>query len=340
VQQNENAISPTSTLDESPDAVCERIKSILQDYLRKKRVSTQGEFAALVKIQPAALSNILKGKKSATPKQLRSIEAATRVRFEWLATGEQPVEHPIGWVPISEPVTKEGEFFRQFVADHKRDFTQAGLAKRLDVAKSTITDYFTTAVFDVETKNKIVAALQDLLPDEQLSADNIFSSDSPSWGDRMRPIGNFSSEPVIELPFVPVRARAGIPTARYWEHPPETTRIMRATLMGYEPDPAKPRRSWWVIEIDGDSMEPQLNSRARVLGYYVDKEQIEYLKPGVWAIQYDDEFVIKRIRTNQLEREGGLLLHSDNPPPDPFFIKANSIRHVWFIETVVDGKVR
>ncbi|WP_026308628.1 S24 family peptidase [Spirosoma spitsbergense] len=331
----------------------EGIRARIRQLIDQKYGGTQGDLAAAVTPRPmqsAAMSNLLSGKKQATAKQLRQIEAASRARFEWLVSGTEPMFHPVGWVPQAGGKVKEGDYLRVFVDEHRDQFTQTRLSEWLGVSKSTVGDYFGTASFDTETKMGLLSALRELTNRPDLSEPDVFGEPhalyvAENWPGyerirQVRSVGNLSGESVMVLPFVPLRARAGISTARYWEHPPETTRALRSSLLELEADLFLPKKNWWIIEVDGDSMEPQLVSRSRVLAYYVGKEQVADLKPGVWAIQYDDDFVIKRIRGNSLEADKGLLLYSDNPPPDPYFIKADSIRHVWYIEKTIDSKVR
>ena len=323
-------------------AIRERIRQIIDEKFN----GTQGDLADRAGIQRAAISMILSGRSDASAKQLRKIELASRARFEWLVAGVEPVYHPLGWVPIQQEPQKEGDFFKQFITSHKNVFSQARLAFALGVAPSVITDYFKTTTFDTRTRDAIVKGIRLVMGDDTITDANVFSGTetftqaSAEMGLQMRPLGNMSAEPVVELPFVPIRARAGLPTAAFWEQQPETTRIMRATLLEVEPNPSKPKFTWWVIEIDGDSMEPQLVTRAKVLAYYVQLENVTDLKPGIWAIQYDDDFVVKRIRANNYEKEKGVLCHSDNPPPDPFFVRSDQIRHVWYIVKVIDSPVR
>lgn len=320
--------------------VRERLKRLIAERYNDR----QGELASASGLQPSALSLVLTDKKPVSMKQLRMIEKNTRVRLDWLLSGAEPMLHPIGWVPYSGDLTKEGEYLRQFL-DSRSELTQTQLAEALSVSKSTVGDYFKTTTFDSATRTRLLSAIQSLIGQEVSDVDVFGDPEADAIqtnqsGRLIRHLGNMSGEPMVVLPFVPIRARAGVATLQYWEQPPETTRIMRASLLDYEPDPLQPKRSWWIIEVDGDSMEPHLITRARVLGYYVLKENLRSLKPGVWAIQYDDEFVIKRVRTNTIEQQGGLMLHSDNPPPDPYFVKFDQIRHAWFIEKIIDSPVR
>ncbi|GAB2550123.1 S24 family peptidase [Spirosoma aerophilum] len=334
------------------------IRQRIRDVIQEKFNDRQGELAAAAGIQPAAISKILNGTMDISYKQLKAISVTSLARLEWLLTGEEPMFHPIGWRPDTSQPTREGEFFQLYINSHKHEFTQKRLADEIGIARSVITDYFKTTTFDSETRQAILNGLKLVTGDETIDEEQVFGPIIPQPNANtnigsarlVRHVGNFSAEPIAVVPFVPIRARAGIATPQYWSQRLETTRIMQSALTDYEVDPSNPRKSWWIIEVDGDSMEPQLRSRARVLGYYVgrqeatgfklDKNLLYHLKPGIWAIQYDDEFVIKRVRTNNIEADGGLLLYSDNPPPDPFFIRADSIRHVWFIETVVSSPVR
>ncbi|QMW06322.1 LexA family transcriptional regulator [Spirosoma foliorum] len=331
------------------EGIRKRIKEVILERFNDR----QGELAHKAELQPAAVSNILNGKAEVSVKQLRAIEAASRARFEWLATGEEPMYHPIGWKPLSFEPEKEGEHFRTFMERHKSIFTQKQLGDELGVTKGSITDYFNSASLKVQTRISILRAVRKLLDDPDLTEEEVFGPLDPNVElvQPLRHIGNFSAEPIMHLPFVPRSARAGIPTPAFWEEPLETVRIMRAVLADYEPNPFRPTKDWWIIEVDGDSMEPQLRSRARVLGYYVgnriarnhwevDLEKLYRLKPGVWAVQYDDDFVIKRVKENTLERDKEIQLHSDNPPPGPFIIRVDSIRHVWYIESSVNNPVR
>jgi len=342
-------MAKASNPDDQP-GIRERIRQVILDKYNDR----QGELAAAAGIQPAAISKILKGTVGVSNKQLQEISRVSLARLEWLIHGIEPKYHPFGWKPDTRLPTKEGEYFRQFIDEHKHLFTQTALADCIGVAKSVITDYTKTTTFDPTTRQAILDGVKRLTGEETITDEEIFGSLLPvrniGSARLVRNVGNFSAEPICVLPFVPIRARAGIATPQYWTQRQETTRIMQASLEDYEADPTNPRKSWWVIEVDGDSMEPQLRSRARVLGYYVGREEetgfkldlnlLYHLKPGIWAIQYDDEFVIKRVRSNNMEADGGVMLYSDNPPPDPFFIRADSIRHVWFIETVVSSPVR
>ncbi|MDB5240909.1 MAG: hypothetical protein JWP57_1534, partial [Spirosoma sp.] len=283
-------LMPTRRLPDQ-DGICSRIKRVMLERADNR----QALLAEMAGIQPGMLSKLLNGRESINPRHIQKIEAATGVRAVWLETGVEPMYHPGNRAPVREQQSGEGVRLKAYLGSH--GIRPSELAERMNRARTTVSGYFGVERFDMDTRKAILSAL-DATEEEIFTAPVTSVSElAPNYQLR---INHLNEEPVITLPFVPLRARAGVATPRYWEQPPETTRIMRATLADYEPDPLNPRRSWWVIEVDGDSMEPQLISRARVLGYYMKKENLADLKPGVWAIQYEDDFVIKRVRANNL----------------------------------------
>lgn len=336
-----------------------------QQSLRRKRLQevissfgSKEEFAKAIGQSPSAISHYLNSR-TITDSFLLTVASRANVSSKWLLEGQGDMYS----VQALEPLTQhEGELLGRYLEAKNMNNRSLGLLMGYNEASASgsVIQFRKSQQLKPHIKERILTALQatedDVFPRSiqptSINDNSLYPSTIPGVPARLiREVGNFSGEPIAVLPFVPVRARAGMATQQYWEQPLLTMRIMQATLAEYEPDPVNPRRSWWVIEIDGDSMEPQLRSRARVLGYYIggkdktgmyrlDRSQLNHLKPGIWAIQYNDEFVIKRIRTNHLEADGGLLCHSDNPPPDPFFIRGEAIRHVWFIETVVNSPVR
>lgn len=94
-----------------------------------------------------------------------------------------------------------------------------------------------------------------------------------------------------------------------------------------------------IIEIAGDSMEPDIKNRAKVLGEHVGGQNIKYESNGVFAVLYADRFVVKRIKTNDIIEKGRLVLHSDNDRYGPMTIDANDIKCIWKILRIVDSPV-
>lgn len=111
---------------------------------------------------------------------------------------------------------------------------------------------------------------------------------------------------------VPVRFFEVTPTATFQEfcvgvsEEPDTTYII--------PRPNEQLdESYCVFEVYGDSMAPQIQSRARVLCQEISPSRWHYLSECVIVIAYKDRFVIKRLDTNHLSTENYMVLSSDNP---------------------------
>lgn len=71
--------------------------------------------------------------------------------------------------------------------------------------------------------------------------------------------------------------------------------------------------SYCVFEIHGDSMAPRICDRAKVLCREIPPSRWHTMPDGVVAIAYADKFVIKRIRSNDLDLHNSITLGSDNP---------------------------
>lgn len=67
-----------------------------------------------------------------------------------------------------------------------------------------------------------------------------------------------------------------------------------------------------IFIVHGDSMEPQIHSKAKVLCVEI-KPTKWHMVDGVVVIAYADRFVIKRVIKNRLDSDNYILLGSDNP---------------------------
>jgi phage repressor protein C with HTH and peptisase S24 domain len=95
-----------------------------------------------------------------------------------------------------------------------------------------------------------------------------------------------------------------------------------------------------VVGIQGDSMEPQLVSGARILIVPISISDWIYQNSGVYAVAYSSYLVVKRIKDNDLMRQRFLILHSDNPKGGSLTVPAADIRGLWKVIKVVDSPVR
>lgn len=94
-----------------------------------------------------------------------------------------------------------------------------------------------------------------------------------------------------------------------------------------------------VMEVRGNSMSPQINDGAKVLGRCVEKADWEYQSGGVYAVLFREQFVIKRILENDLLTKGSLTLHSDNRLGGTVTVKADDIRGMWKVVETLENPV-
>ena len=103
------------------------------------------------------------------------------------------------------------------------------------------------------------------------------------------------------------------------------------------PTPELRRPGALEIEVDGDSMEPTLMSGWSVACYPIDKADFKYLPGGVYAVVFGSFFVIKRIKSNNILKDGTLTLHSDNERGGVLTVPAEELRGIWKVVKVTDG---
>jgi phage repressor protein C with HTH and peptisase S24 domain len=103
------------------------------------------------------------------------------------------------------------------------------------------------------------------------------------------------------------------------------------------PTPELRRPGSLEVEVNGDSMEPTLRSGWSVACYPVDKADFKYLPGGVYAIVFGSFFVIKRIKDNNIIKDGTLTLYSDNDRGGTLTVPAEELRGIWKVVKVTDG---
>ena len=143
-----------------------------------------------------------------------------------------------------------------------------------------------------------------------------------------------AEENLIEVPFVPIKFYASFVetyTEGFRKMDMETYRVRNASIRSNKPAV--------VIEVQGNSMTPQLSNGAKVLAEQVDQSNWEYQSGGIFAVMYRDFFVIKRIRDNELMTKKYLTLHSDNPQGGSVTVGYKDLRGMWKIVCIVDSPV-
>ncbi|MCC3159478.1 LexA family transcriptional regulator [Hymenobacter sp. 15J16-1T3B] len=96
-----------------------------------------------------------------------------------------------------------------------------------------------------------------------------------------------------------------------------------------------------VVDIDGDSMEPQLRSGMKVLVEELPNvDAWKDARPGVYIVIFKHHFVIKRIKHNTLRSTGKVLLESDNPEGGVEEVIIDDIHGMWRVIRGVDVPIR
>lgn len=146
---------------------------------------------------------------------------------------------------------------------------------------------------------------------------------------------------------IPAKAEATVPV-RFFE--PEPSATFREFCMGVNETldtiNILPEQSdhiddlSCVFKVSGDSMSPQIQDKAKVLCREVIPSRWHYIRHGVIAIVYDDRFVIKRVKKNNLDTENYILLCSDNPAyPNTEKAYLGSIRCIYEVIRVISQRV-
>ncbi|GAB3881472.1 LexA family transcriptional regulator [Spirosoma agri] len=92
-----------------------------------------------------------------------------------------------------------------------------------------------------------------------------------------------------------------------------------------------------VFEVRGQSMYPKYSEGTKIRCKIVNPADWEYISSGVYAISYNDSFVVKRIKDNELYTKGFLTLHSDNPDYGSTTVPTDQIHHIWKILRIIDS---
>ena len=92
------------------------------------------------------------------------------------------------------------------------------------------------------------------------------------------------------------------------------------------------------IEItNDDSMAPNYHPGTKVRVKHVDRSEWPYLLNGVYAVAFANQFVVRRIHENDLEK-GHLTLHADNKAvAGPITIPVEQIHHIFRVLRIFDA---
>ncbi|MES2795590.1 MAG: S24 family peptidase, partial [Bacteroidota bacterium] len=132
-----------------------------------------------------------------------------------------------------------------------------------------------------------------------------------------------------EIPYLPIKFQASF-IENYSDgikyHDLGKYSVLKATLRN--------KKQPVVIEIQGNSMSPQLQSGNKVLASQILPSDWAYISGGVYAIIYRDFFVVKRIKDNDLLSKKTITLHSDNLKSGTITIPIEDIKGIWKITNI------
>lgn len=142
-----------------------------------------------------------------------------------------------------------------------------------------------------------------------------------------------NDEPYM-VPYVDVPAQAGY-TKAYQQ------RDYIATLKKYPilPDVDPTGAVWRYFQVDGDSMEPEIQAGDTLLCSQVPKEDwFEIKDKYTHVVVTEDQLLIKDVHPDPEELEFWLL--SQNPAHEPFIVKARDVRQIWVMRRHIKSRAK
>ncbi|WP_234733435.1 XRE family transcriptional regulator [Tellurirhabdus bombi] len=209
--------------------------------------------------------------------------------------------------------------------------SQEELADKISISRRTLNTILQTGkISKADTLSKIAHVLQ-------LREDEFLIEEGPvvTTGN-IRSFDTNVGEHIHALPLISIRGAASIVDKSMDGF---QLKFIEETYPVYLPE-GLGRQKFVVVEVDGDSMEPQIRDRSKVLTLPIPMEDIKYESGGVYAIFFANRFVVKRIKTNDINTTGFLTLHSDNEQYGAITIPADEIRAMLKVAHVVFSGVR
>lgn len=224
----------------------------------------------------------------------------------------------------------QGKQLETLLSEKKLKVT--ALANYLGKSRNQVYEYFKkeTLHFDILTKSAEFMGV----PVSRFVGEN---EDEPGQyvTGNVKSVGANISELYTHVPFLSARAQAGLPSMTF-----ENCELkLEETYPVFVPAITLNKRHL-VIEVVGDSMEPEIKNGAIVLAELISKNDIKYESGGVYAVMYANRFVVKRIKTNEINQNGTLTLWSDNDRYGHITIHGEDINCMWKVTMKVQEPVR
>lgn len=200
----------------------------------------------------------------------------------------------------------------------KNNLTQEDLAKKLGVSRNTVVSY--------EKGSPIPDSKRALL-------EEVLNKNSESYSVSNAVLKNRDTYDFVELNYIPIKARATF--AELQQITPSSFETYRVLRTGIEEN----YTNQVIIEIDGDSMEPNYTSGTKVRCKEIDAGDWVYINSGVYVVVYSNFFVVKRVKNSP--SNGILTLHSDNTETGGTTdVPLDDVRKIWKVMRIVDAPAR
>jgi repressor LexA len=215
------------------------------------------------------------------------------------------------------------------------NLTQTALGEKLGVGKAAISSYEKGKSHPSDTVLERLAKEFDLSIDtlrDELTGASVGGESFLIASPKGKP------QPVAVRVYrrLPLSARATFADSFAGDH--DFTQWDRASVVPDQDDPDV--EHGMVIDINGDSMDPQLRSGMRVLVEEVPEiDGWKLARPGVYVVIYRNHIVVKRIKENTLAMTGEVWLHSDNPNGGRELVRFDDLRSMWRVVRVVHAPV-
>ena len=217
----------------------------------------------------------------------------------------------------------------------ERRLTQDELAARLGLTKSAISKFETGNSAPSFDTLKKVAALYKVSTDYLLNgSSSTFATQSQNISSyKTAPfdahaVGPLADQPHVDLPFPDFKT-----LAHFGQHEGLSLKsfINSPTLRVYLEPGEMPEKyaGAMVIEVWGDSMEPNLYSGDRMIVWQVPESKWESLHNVDCVVAYDETVTIKAIAENDLFVHDRLTLRAANPPTSYFVVARSAITSIW-----------
>jgi phage repressor protein C with HTH and peptisase S24 domain len=201
------------------------------------------------------------------------------------------------------------------------ELTMEAAAEKLNISRGTLYNYIKLEELDADFVQNVQDKLGiDLNPD-------------PIPFIEQRRNNKLNDDPYL-VPFVDVPAQAGY-TKAYQQ------RDYIASLKKYPilPDVDPTGAVWRYFQVDGDSMEPEIQAGDTLLCSQVPKEDWFDIKDKhTHVVVTDDQLLIKDVHPDPDELEFWLM--SQNPIYDPFIVKARDVRQIWVMRRHIKSRAK